>query len=247
MFQAFRNLTTVAIEFADRSMQATNRALSDDISLILPELPSSFRNLGFNRLGLENIGVIASRLPRPGPEHQSLLQSLTNLALVFVEPLNFNTDLLLPYTFIDEKGQLVSCLSTLLSHTPNLTALQLHFQKPDKSIHGTLWNTVHLPKLETLCLGQLAISKDSLLEVLASSRSSLTKIELLTVRVCDDGRGTIHFSEANFIAKNRTVLENMQLCTEASIYTGQEFEALDDLFAFIRDENVWRMSAMRLA
>lgn len=248
LFQAFRNLSTVAIKFADRSMQATNRALSDDISLILPKLPPSLRHLRLSQLGLENIGVISSRLPRKGPEDRSLFPNLTELSLVFVESLNFNTDLLLPYTFIDEKGRLVSCLSTLLSHTPNLTALRLHFQKPDQWVHGTLWSTVQLPKLVTLCLGQLAIGKDSLLEILASSRSTLTELELLTVEVRDDwhGCGTTYFPNATFIAQNRTVLQDMQFCTETSTYTEKQFESLDDLFAPIRDETVSMMSKMRL-
>lgn len=230
-------------------MQATNRALSDDISLILPKLPPSLRHLRLSQLGLENVGVIASRLPRKQPEDRSLLQSLTELSLVFVESLNFNTNLLLPYTFIDDKGRLVSCLSTLLSHTPNLTALRLHFQKPDQWVHGTLWSTVQLPKLVTLCLGQLAIGKDSLLEILASSRSTLTEIELLTVEVRDDwhGHGTTYFPKATFIARNRTVLQDMQFCPNSSTYSNKEFESLDDLFASIRDGPVSEMSALRIA
>lgn len=230
-------------------MQATNRALSDDISLILPKLPPSLRRLRLSQLGLENIGVIASRLPRKGPEDRSLFQSLTELSLVFVESLNFNTKLLLPYTFIDEKGRLVSCLSTLLSHTPNLMALRLHFQKPEQWVHGTLWSTVQLPKLVTLCLGQLAIAKESLLEILRSSRSTLTEVELLNVEVRDDwhGRGTTYFPKATFIARNHTVLQDMHFCTETSSYTDKEFECLDDLFASIRDDTVSGMLALRLA
>lgn len=229
-------------------MQATNRALSDDISLILPNLPPSLRHLRLSQLGLENIGVITSSLPRKGPEDRSILQSLTELSLDFVESLNFKTDLFLPYTFIDEKRRLVSCLSTLLSHTPNLTALRLHFQKPGRSVQGTLWTAVQLPKLVILSLGQLAIGKESLLEILASSRSTMTEIELLTVEVRDDWHGlpTTHFSKATFIAENRTVVQDMQFCSETSKYTEKEFESLDDLFAPIRDEIVSGMSAMRI-
>lgn len=229
-------------------MEAINRALSDDIYLILPILPPSLRHLSLSGLRLENIGLIASRLPRKGPEDRSLLPTLTELSLVFVEPLNFNTYLLLPYTFIDEKGRLISCLSTLLSHTPNLTALRLHFQNPDQWVHGTLWSTVQLPKLVTLCLGQLAIGKESLLAILASSRSTLTEMELLTVEVRDDwhGSGTTYFPKATFIAKNHTVLQDMQLCAETSTYTGKEFESLDGLFEPIRDRTMTRSSAMRL-
>lgn len=249
LFQIFRNLSTVEVQFADRSMQATNRALSDHVSLILPKLPPSLRYLRLSQLRLENIGVIASRLPRKGPEDRGLLQSLTELSLVFVESLNFNTDLLLPYTFANEKGRLVFCLSTLLSHTPNLTALRLHFKKPDRSIYGTFWSDVQLPKLVTLCLGQLAIAKEHLLYILRSIRSTLTEIGLFTVEVRDDWheRGTTTFTKATFIARNHTLLQDMKLCTETSTYTDKEFESLDDLFGSIQDETVSGMLALRLA
>lgn len=262
LFQAFRNLSTVAIKFADRSMQATNRALSDDISLLLPKLPPSLRHLRLSQLGLENIGVIASRLPRKGPGDASLLQHLTELSLVFVDSLNFNTDLLLPYTFIDDTQRMVSCLSTLLSHTPSLTALRLHFHKPDQWVQGILWSSVQLSKLQTLHLGQLAIGRGSLTELLVSSRGSLTEIELPAVEIHEDAQWrattyfpkstfvarprTAYFSNATFVARPRTVLQDMQLCAETLTYTDQDFEALDALFAPIRDETVLKMAAMRL-